>query len=73
MEELKSKLMEQLGLDEGGSNQAVQLVLGFVKDKLPESMQGMVDSIMNGESPEGGGGAMGGIMDTAKNIFGGDK
>lgn len=71
MDELKNKLMEQLGLDADASGSAIEIVLGFVKDKLPENMQGMVDSIANGETPDLGN--AGGLMDMAKGIFGGDK
>lgn len=65
MDELKTQLMEKLGIDDGGASSAIEMVLGFVKDKLPESAQGMIDSVTNGE--EGGGGA----LDAVKGLFGG--
>lgn len=72
MNELKQQLMDKLGLDEGLSDQAIQLVLGFVKDKLPENLQGMVDSIAAGETPDlGDVGDLGGALDTVKGLFGG--
>ena len=66
MDELKEQLMEKLGLDEGISNQAITIVLGFVKDKLPEGMQGMVDSAISGEMPDSDD-----LLDKAKGLFGG--
>ncbi len=66
MDEIKKQLTEKLGLSEEMSEQAVDLVLGFVKDKLPESMQGIVDSAINGEMPD-----TGGLLDKAKGLFGG--
>ncbi len=66
MDELKKQLMEKLGLDEGVSQQAIDMVLGFVKDKLPENMQGLVDSVAKGEMPD-----TGGLLDKAKGLFGG--
>jgi len=69
MEELKQQLMDQLGLDDLTSNKAIELVLGFIKDKLPENLQGMVDNLVSGE---GGDDAAGGAIDAIKGMFGGD-
>jgi len=66
MGELKQQLMEKLGLDEGISEQAIDLVLGFVKDKLPENMQGLVDSVASGEMPD-----TASLLEQAKGLFGG--
>jgi len=66
MDELKTKLMEQLGLDESVANSAIETVLGFVKDKLPEGAQGMLDSVMGGE----GGDIASGAVDKIKGMFG---
>jgi len=66
MDELKKQLSEKLGLSEEMSEQAVDMVLGFVKDKLPEGLQGPVDSIMSGEVPDAAG-----LLDKAKGLFGG--
>ena len=66
MNELKEQLMEKLGLDEGVSQQAIDMILGFVKDKLPENIQGLVDSVMKGEMPD-----TEGLLEKAKDLFGG--
>ena len=70
MDELKQQLMEKLGLEEGISDKAIEIVLGFVKDKLPENLQGMVDSVVAGETPDMDD-LKDGLMDKAKGLFGG--
>ena len=65
MDELKAQLMEKLGLDESVSTQAIETVLGFVKDELPENVGGMLDSVMSGED------ATDSLMDAAKDKLGG--
>jgi len=71
MEELKNLLMEKVGLDETQGGGVVEVVTGFLQDKLPENMQGIVGSLMNGETPdvasllgggEGGEGGVGGAL-----------
>ena len=70
MDELKAQLMEKLGLDENISQQAIGLVLGFVKEKLPDNLSGLVDSVAAGETPDVGD-LTDGLMDKAKGLFGG--
>ncbi|MDE0825927.1 MAG: hypothetical protein OSA48_03855 [Akkermansiaceae bacterium] len=69
MGELKKRLMEQLDLDELRSNKAIEIVLGFVKDKLPENLQGMVAKFMDDDSDGSDGG---GAIDKLKGLLGGD-
>lgn len=66
MDELKQQLMEKLSLDEGMSQKAIETVVGFLKDKLPDGMEGMLDAVMKGEVPDAGG-----LLDKAKGLFGG--
>lgn len=66
MDELKKQLTEKLGLSEELSEQAIELVLGFVKAKLPKNMRGLVDSVAKGEMPD-----TGDLLDKAKGLFGG--
>jgi hypothetical protein len=66
MDELKKQLTEKLGLSEELSEQAIELVLGFVKAKLPKNMGGLVDSVAKGEMPD-----TGNLLDKAKGLFGG--
>lgn len=66
MDELKQQLIDKLGLDEAVSQQAIDMVLAFMKDKLPENVQGLVDSVASGEMPDASG-----LLDQAKGLFGG--
>lgn len=63
MEELKKQIAEKFGLDAEKADGAIQMVLNFVKDKLPDNMKGLVDSALKGEC--------GGLMDQAKGMLGG--
>ncbi len=69
MDELKEKLAA-LGISTDQIDGVLETVLGFVKEKLPDSMGGMVDSIMNGEDVDTDG-IMGSAMDAVKGMFGG--
>jgi len=66
MDELKEKL-SALGIGDDKMDDVIQTVLGFIKDKLPDGMEGMFDSVMKGEVPEIGGD----LLDKAKGLFGG--
>ena len=64
MDELKEKLAA-LGIESDKIEGVIETVLGFVKDKLPEGMGGMLDGLLNGDE-EGES-----ILDKAKGLFGG--
>ena len=66
MNELKQKLMDQLGLDESKSDSAIQMVIGFVKDKLPDSVSGMLDGVLGGDDDDSDGGSP---LDKIKGLF----
>jgi len=66
MDELKEKLAG-LGIETEKMDDVIQTVLGFVKDKLPDGMEGMFDSVLKGEVPEIGSD----LLDKAKGMFGG--
>jgi len=65
MNELKQLLADKLGLSDEQSQQAIDTVLGYVKEKLPENAQGLVDAAAKGEMPD-----VGGLLDQAKGFFG---
>ncbi len=66
MDELKEKLAA-LGIESDQIDGVIETVMGFVKDKMPDGMESMVDSVMNGEMPDIGGD----LLDKAKGLFGG--
>lgn len=51
MNELKERLAA-LGLSAEQVDQAVETVAGFVKEKLPEQYQPMVDDMLEGKTPD---------------------
>lgn len=66
MNELKQQLIDKLGVDEALADAAITMVLGFVKEKLPENFQGPIDQIANGETPDLGASALSAV----KGLFG---
>jgi hypothetical protein len=81
MEDLKNQFIEKLGISHEQADGAIAMVLNFVKDKLPESMHGMVGGLLGGlggaQAAEGGeaeadsGGGMGDLLGKAKDLLGG--
>jgi hypothetical protein len=65
MDELKKRLMEEVGLDEEKSAEAIEVVIGFIKDQLPEHFRGIVDGLVSGEGGDN-------PLDAVKGFFGGD-
>ena len=57
--------MDKLGLSDELSQQAIDTVLGYVKEKLPENAPGLVDAAAKGEMPD-----VGGLLEQAKGFFG---
>ncbi len=68
MNELKEKLAA-LGLSGEQVDGALKTVAEFVKAKLPEEYQGVVDSLLAGETPDLSS-LGGGLLDKVKGMFG---
>lgn len=66
MDELKEKLAA-LGIETDKVDEILETVLGFFKDKLPDGMSGIVESMMGGED----GGGADDLIEKAKGFFGG--
>ena len=66
MNELKQQLMDKLGVDEATAELAIKMVLSFAKEKLPENLQGPLDQIAKGETPDLGSSA----LNAVKGLFG---
>ncbi len=64
MEQLIALVSEKTGLDAEKAKQAVETVLGFLKDKLPEPIAGQVESLISGEGA-------GDLFDKGKDMLGG--
>lgn len=64
MDELIRMVSERAGISEEAARTAVNTVLSFLKDRLPEPLAGQLNSVLSGQKIEGGdiGGALGGIL-----------
>ena len=63
MDELVALVVEKAGLDEKQAKVAVDVVLGFVKSKLPPTVGGQIDALLEGKGGLGAAaGALGGLF-----------
>ena len=64
MEELIDLVVKKTGIPEATARKAVDVVLDYLKEKLPDPMAGMLDDFLKGDTPgdllEGLGGLLGG-------------
>lgn len=49
MDELVKTVADKVGISEAQAKQAVETVLGFLKDKLPEPIAGQLDAALEGD------------------------
>ena len=66
MEEIIRQVTERAGISEAQARTAVETVVGFLKNRLPEPIAGQLDGLVGGA-----GGAVGGIADRAGDVLGG--
>ena len=64
MEELVALVMEKTGLTEKQAESAVEVVLGFLKDKMPSAVSGQIDGLLEGK------GDLGAAADALGSLFG---
>ena len=63
MDELVKLVSEKTGLSEDISQKAVDVVLNYIKDKLPAPIAGQIDGLLAGGEDAGGiAGAVGGLF-----------
>ena len=53
MDELVNQVVQKTGISQDQANQAVQTVIGFLKDKLPGPIASQLDGIMSGQANPG--------------------
>ncbi len=63
MDELVKLVAGKAGIPEKKAEQAVETVLGFLKEKLPAPLAGQIDNLLDG-------GDLGGLDDLAKGLGG---
>ncbi len=49
MDELVKQVAKKVGISEAQARQAVEMVLSFLKDRLPEPLAGQIDSALKGD------------------------
>jgi hypothetical protein len=67
VDELVNQVVQKTGISQDQANQAVQTVIGYLKNKLPGPVASQLDSVMGGQSGAGGvagqaGHALGGMF-----------
>lgn len=68
MEELIKQVSARAGISEDQARSAVNTVVDFLKDRLPEPIAGQLENVMSGEGG-GIGGAVGDIANKVGGIF----
>ena len=53
MEEIIKQVVEKTGISEDLAKKAVEVVIDFLKDKLPAPLASQIDSILSGETDLG--------------------
>ena len=73
MDDLLKTVQEKTGLDLEQAQGAIEAVIGFIKDKLPEPIAGQIEGFLGGDGGEGDGdgGIVGKITDMGKGLLGG--
>lgn len=74
MEELIDLVSQKTGLSEEMAHKAVETVIGFLKERLPEPLAGQVEALLGGDADVGD--LLGNVDDIAKGLgglFGGKK
>jgi hypothetical protein len=66
MEEIIRQVTERAGISEAQARTAVETVLGFLKNRLPEPLAGQLDGVLGTAT-----GAIGGLAGSAGDVLGG--
>jgi hypothetical protein len=62
MDELIKMVSSKVGISEAQAKEAVETVLGFLKEKLPAPVAGQIDAVLEGD--------LGGLADMVGGLFG---
>jgi hypothetical protein len=72
MDELIQQITAKTGISDDQARQAIDMAMGFVKDKLPEPIASQLDGFISGGGSAGaGGGMMGMVQDQLGGMMGG--
>ncbi len=70
MDELVNLLVEKTGISEEKAREVTDVVIEFLKSKLPEPFRGQVENLISGAEPGGLGGVVQGITGVLGGLFG---
>jgi hypothetical protein len=70
MDELIKLVATKVGISPDQAEKAVTIVLGFLKERLPEPIAGQLDGIVAGDAGAAGGVDLGDIEGTIGGLFG---
>lgn len=70
MNEIIQRLIERTGLPEAQAAAAAEVVIGFLKERLPPAMGSQIDGLVSGESGSGVMDKVGGIGARLGGMFG---
>lgn len=71
MDQLITRLTQEVGLTEVQARQAVDIVLGFVRSNLPSSVASQIDNILSRQRGQGIGGITDQAQGTVDDVLGG--
>ena len=72
MDELLKTVQEKTGLDLEQAQGAIEAVMGFISDKLPEPIASQIEGLLGGDGDgDGGGGIVEKLTDMGKGLLGG--
>ncbi len=66
MDELIKLVSSKIGVSEAQAKQAVDLVVGFLKKKLPAPIASQIDGVLAGSGPAQAAKALGGLLNKKK-------
>ena len=67
MDKLISLVSEKTGLSDEHSRQAVEVVIAYIKQRLPDSIAGQLDNLIDTDDDDDSAG--GGVADLVKGFF----
>jgi hypothetical protein len=71
VDELVNQVVQKTGISQDQANQAVQTVIGYLKNKLPGPVASQLDGILGGQGQSSSGGMMGQAGQAIGGMFGG--
>ncbi len=71
MDELIKQITAKTGISDDQAKQAIDMAMGFAKEKLPAPIASQLDGLIGGGNSGGAGGMMGMVQDQLGGMMGG--